>query len=70
MLKEAIVSSGQAGADEKKASAKAGSYSVSWSRFNRSSVDSDALKRDGLFEKYSKVSESGRFSVTEKKGAE
>jgi putative phage-type endonuclease len=67
-LKEAIVNSGEHGADEKKASARAGSYSISWSRFNRSSVDSDALKRDGLYDKYVKVSESGRFTVTEKKG--
>jgi predicted phage-related endonuclease len=68
-LKEAIVNSGEKNPDELKASARAGAYSISWSRFNRSSVDSDALKRDGLYEKYAKVSESGRFTITEKKGA-
>jgi predicted phage-related endonuclease len=68
-LKEAIVNSGEKNPEEKKASARAGSYSISWSRFNRSSVDSDALKRDGLYDKYVKISESGRFTVTEKKGA-
>jgi putative phage-type endonuclease len=68
-LKEAIVSGGEKNPGEKKAQARAGSYSISWSRFNRSSVDSDALKRDGLYERYARVSESGRFAITEKKGA-
>jgi putative phage-type endonuclease len=69
VIKEAIVNSGEKNPDELKAQARAGAYSISWSRFNRKSVDSDALKRDGLYEKYAKVSESGRFSITEKKGA-
>jgi putative phage-type endonuclease len=68
-IKEAMVNSGENNPDELKAQARAGAYSISWSRFNRKSVDSDALKRDGLYEKYAKVSESGRFSITEKKGA-
>jgi putative phage-type endonuclease len=68
-IKEAIVNSGEKNPDELKAQARAGDYSISWSRFNRHSVDSDALKRDGLYEKYAKVSESGRFTITEKKGA-
>jgi predicted phage-related endonuclease len=67
-LKEAIIKSGEQGGGELKAQARAGACSISWSRFSRSSVDSGALKRDGLYEKYARVSESGRFTVTEKKG--
>lgn len=66
-LKEIIVNSAEKNPDELKASAKAGNFSISWSRFNRRDVDSDALKRDGLYDKYAKVSESGRFTVTQKK---
>jgi putative phage-type endonuclease len=68
-IKEAIINSGEKNPYELKASARAGIYSISWSRFNWSSLDSDALKRDGLYEKYVKVSQSGRFAITEKKGA-
>jgi putative phage-type endonuclease len=68
-LKETIVNSAERNPKELKAQARAGAYTISWSRFNRHDVDSDALKRDGLYEKYAKVSESGRFTVTEKKGA-
>jgi putative phage-type endonuclease len=68
MLKEAIVNSGERNPNEMKASAEAGGFSVSWSRFNTKRVDSDALKRDGLYDQYSKVSESGRFVVTQKRG--
>ena len=68
-LKETIVNSGEKNPKELKAQARAGDYSISWSRFNQSRVDSDALKRDGLYEKYAKVSESGRFAITKKKGA-
>jgi hypothetical protein len=63
-LKEVVVKSGEQGSGELKAWTRAGASSISWSRFNRSSVDSDALKRDGLYEKYARVSESGRFTVT------
>jgi putative phage-type endonuclease len=68
-IKEAIVNSAENNPDELKAQARAGNYSISWSRFNRKSVDSDALKRDGLYEKYAKVSESGRLTIKKKKGA-
>jgi len=65
-LKATIVREAKDGV-EKKISAIAGGYSISWSRFETSRVDSDALKRDGLYEKYVKKSESGRFTITEKK---
>ena len=52
-----------------KLSARAGSYSISWSRFTQTRVDGDLLKKDGLFEKYSKEGESGRFSVSAPKVA-
>lgn len=68
-LKEAIVNNADKNPNELKSSAVAGDFSISWSRFPRRDVDSDALKKDGLYEKYVKVSESSRFSVTQKKGA-
>ncbi|MDR2535102.1 MAG: YqaJ viral recombinase family protein [Treponema sp.] len=52
-----------------KISARAGSFSISWSRYDTKRVDTDALKRDGLFEGYSKTVESGQFRITEKKEA-
>jgi putative phage-type endonuclease len=53
--------------DEKKISAIAGRYAISWSRFDTRRIDTEAIKKAGLFDQYSKVSESGRFSITEKK---
>jgi putative phage-type endonuclease len=67
-LKEIIIQR-QSGGKEKKISAFAGPYSISWSRFETSRVDSDALKKAGLYEKFVKKSETGRFTVTQKKGA-
>jgi hypothetical protein len=51
---------------EKKAATVAGPFSVSWSFFNRSSIDIAALKRAGLYERFAKTTESDRFLVTEK----
>jgi putative phage-type endonuclease len=68
-LKAMLVQKATGNPDEKKLSAIAGRYNISWSRFDMRRADSDALKKAGLFDQYSKVSESGRFSVTEKKGA-
>jgi predicted phage-related endonuclease len=67
-LKEVIVQQALP-ATEKKVSAIAGRYAVSWSRFETTRVDTDALKKAGIYEKFAKTSESGRFAVTEKKGA-
>jgi predicted phage-related endonuclease len=67
-LKEIIIQR-QSGGKEKKISALAGPYSISWSRFETSRVDSDALKKAGLYEKFVKKSETGRFTVIQKKGA-
>jgi putative phage-type endonuclease len=68
-VKEAIIKTAGENITEKKASAVAGSYSVSWSFYNRTSVDTDALKKAGLYEKYSKTSETDRLSISQKKGA-
>jgi predicted phage-related endonuclease len=68
-MKEAIVRHGGGRPAEKKASAAAGHYSVSWSFHSRKSVDTDALKKAGLYETYAKTSETGRFTISEKKGA-
>ena len=54
---------------EMKIAAIAGPYSISWSRYETSRVDSEALKKAGLYEQYSKKSETGMFRITEKKGA-
>jgi predicted phage-related endonuclease len=68
-LKTILVQKATGNPDEKKLSAIAGKYAISWSRFDMRRADSDALKKAGLYEQYSKVSESGRFTVAPKKGA-
>ena len=57
------------GGEERKLSASGGGYSVSWSFYKRQSADSDALKKAGLFDMYSKTSECDRMTITKKKGA-
>ncbi|MCL2556898.1 MAG: YqaJ viral recombinase family protein [Treponema sp.] len=57
------------GGKEKKLSASGGGYSVSWTTFAKRSADLDALKKDGLYERYSKTDECSRMTVSEKKGA-
>jgi predicted phage-related endonuclease len=64
-----IVQKAKGNPKERKASAIAGPYSVSWITVERHDVDRDALKKAGLYEKYQKVSAYDRFTVTEKKGA-
>jgi putative phage-type endonuclease len=68
-LKEIIIQKQSGNTKEKKISAYAGRYSISWSRFMRKDVDVDLLKKAGLYEKYVKVSESGQMRITEKKEA-
>lgn len=53
----------QNGGGEAKIRALAGDYKISYSKYMRKSVDTDALKKDGLYEKYSKESESSMFRV-------
>ncbi|GHT52540.1 hypothetical protein FACS1894106_1510 [Spirochaetia bacterium] len=67
-LKEIIVRK-QSGSTEKKISAVAGPFSISWTRFIKRDLDRDALKEAGLYEKYLKAAETGRMTITEKKGA-
>lgn len=50
-----------------KAQAIAGNYKISFSKSVRRSVDTDRLKKDGLYEQYCKESESSMFRVTESK---
>jgi putative phage-type endonuclease len=68
LLKETIIKK-QSKNGERKISALAGPFSISWSRYETSRVDSDALKKAGLYEKFVKKSETGRFTITEKRGA-
>jgi predicted phage-related endonuclease len=55
--------------EERKLSAIGGSFSVSWSFFEQRKVDPDAMRKAGVFDIYSKVSECDRLTVTYKKGA-
>jgi putative phage-type endonuclease len=68
-LKALLTQKAAANPEEKKAYAIAGRYSISWSRFDTRRIDTDALKKAGLYDQYSKISESGRFTITEKQGA-
>jgi len=56
------------GSGERKLSASGGGYSMSWSFYKKQSADSDALKKAGLFDLYSKISECDRMTITKKKG--
>jgi hypothetical protein len=66
-MKEAIVKQGGGNPADKKASAVVGVYAVTWSFYSRKSVDTDALKKAGLYETYSKTMETDRFTISEKK---
>lgn len=54
---------------EDKAQAIAGNYKISFSKNIRKSVDTERLKKDGLYEQYCKESESSMFRVSETKTA-
>lgn len=66
-LKLKIIAQQTAG--ETKAHAIAGNYRISFSKYAKKSVDTDRLKKDGLYEQYCKKSESSMFRVTESKTA-
>jgi putative phage-type endonuclease len=68
-IKQAVIQNAGDNLVAKKASAIAGNFSVSWSFFPRKSVDTDALKKAGLYEQFVKITESDRFTISEKKGA-
>jgi putative phage-type endonuclease len=67
-LMETIVQMAKGTPQERKVSAIAGPYSVSWITVERRDVDREAMKKTGDYEKYLKVSTYDRFTVTEKKG--
>jgi putative phage-type endonuclease len=67
-LKEILVKK-QSNNGEKKISAIAGGYSISWSRFQQTRLDTEAIKKAGLYDRFAKTSESGALRITEKKGA-
>ncbi|MCL2174416.1 MAG: YqaJ viral recombinase family protein [Treponema sp.] len=66
-LKSSLIARAKPSKTERKLSASGDQYSVSWSFFDRRSVDSDALKDAGLYDQYSKVTPSDRLTVTAKK---
>lgn len=57
----------QNGSNDHKAKAVAGNYRISFSKFTRKSIDTDRLKKDGLYDKYAKESESSMFRISEPK---
>ncbi len=59
----------QDGSDDTKAKAVAGDYKLSFTKSIRKSVNSDALKKDGLYEKYTKESEVATLRITAPKEA-
>jgi predicted phage-related endonuclease len=65
-LKALLVQKAQPG-QEMKISATAGTFNISWTRYETTRLDTDAIKKAGLYERYSKKTESGMFRVTEKK---
>jgi putative phage-type endonuclease len=67
-LKEILVKK-QSKNGGKKISAIAGGYSISWSRFQQTRLDAEAIKKAGLYDQFAKTSESGALRITEKKGA-
>jgi putative phage-type endonuclease len=68
-LKAKLIARAQPSKEERKLSAIGGCFSVSWSFIEQRRVDSEALKKAGLYDTYSKLSEYDRLTVTYKKGA-
>ena len=67
-LKALLIQKSQPG-KEMKISAIAGAFNISWSRYETSRVDTEALKKAGLYDQYAKKIETGRFTVSAKKSA-
>jgi predicted phage-related endonuclease len=67
-LKEILVQK-QSKNGERKISAIAGGYSISWSRFQQTRLDTEAIKKAGLYDRFAKKTESGVLRITKKKGA-
>jgi predicted phage-related endonuclease len=65
-FKAKLVARAKPDGKEKRLSASGGGFSVSWSFYQRHGVDSDALKKDGIFERYCKISECDRITITDK----
>jgi predicted phage-related endonuclease len=53
---------------ERKLSAIGGAFNVTWSFVESRRLDTDAIKKAGLYDQYSKVSTSDRLTVSVKKG--
>jgi putative phage-type endonuclease len=68
-LMEAIVQKSKGQPKERKGSAIAGPYSVSWITVERKDPDRDAMREAGIYEQYAKVITYDRLTVTQKKGA-
>jgi putative phage-type endonuclease len=54
--------------NERKIFAVGGPFTVTWSFIESRRLDTDAIKKAGLYDQYSKISTSDRFTVSAKKG--
>ena len=61
-LKATLVSKSHGG-KEMKISAIAGGFNLSWLRYEMARVDTEALKKAGLYDQYSKRIETGKFTI-------
>lgn len=68
-LKAKLIARAEPSEKQSKLSAIGGPFSVSWTFFERHNVDTEALKKAGLYEQFLKVSKSDRLTVSLKKGA-
>lgn len=66
-IKTILVHKAEQNRQEQKICAIAGHYSVSWSRYETTRVDTEKLKKDGIYDQYSKKIETGRMTISEKK---
>jgi putative phage-type endonuclease len=68
-LKAKLIARAKPNETEKKLSAIGGPFSVSWSTFETRRVDTDALRKAGLYDQYCKSLMTDRLTVSAKKGA-
>jgi len=67
-IKASLIKKAQPG-QEMKISAIAGPFNISYSRYESTRLDTDAIKKAGLYDQYSKKIETGMFRITEKKAS-
>jgi predicted phage-related endonuclease len=68
-LMETIVLNSKGKPKERKGSAIAGPFSISWNTIERKDPDRDAMRQAGIYDQYVKVVTYDKITVTQKKGA-